>query len=189
MLRGKSVFNSNFFSTCAEINFPFSAAAGSPSKTSIACPRFPSVAESPQIRRSGNHRRNRARHNSACTPRLDPSNSCHSSRMTHRSPANFSRVSACVSNSDKLSGVVTSAVGKRSRCLCRADDDVSPVRNSTVHGIFKSASGARSDFTVSFASARNGVIHSTRSGSGFLGHCAWPGFSASHSSTGPPHTA
>ena len=59
---------------------------------------------------------------------------------------------------------MTSAVGSRCRCRARTLAGVSPVRDSTVHGRPKSSTGARSAASVSPASARSGVIQSTRSG-------------------------
>ena len=139
-------------------------AASRPSSASRATSRFPSVAESPSIRSAGRKRRRRARASSVCTPRFDPSSSCHSSTTTSSRWSNSSGASSRVSSSDRLSGVVTSAVGSRSRWRARMRAGVSPVRDSTVHGSPRSSTGARRAASVSAASARSGVIQRTRSG-------------------------
>ena len=74
----------------------------------------------------------RASASSTCTPRLVDRSSCHSSTMIADRWAKRSRQSARARSSVRLSGVVTSAVGRRLFCRARADDAVSPVRTSTV---------------------------------------------------------
>jgi hypothetical protein len=86
-----------------------------PSSASRACSRLPIVAESPHVRARGASVRTRARASSTCTPRLLPSSSCHSSTTTARKSAKISLTSSRVSSSERLSGVVTSAVGSRFR--------------------------------------------------------------------------
>ncbi len=88
--------------------------------------------------------------------------------MTVRSPANFCRASAYDSSTDKLSGVVTRAEGKRFFCRAFTAAETSPVRRSTVHGSRSASTGARRFCSVSVANARSGVIHNTRSGSAFI---------------------
>ena len=151
-----------------------------PSSTLAAVAVLPSVADRPQTRKPGDHVRRRANASSVKTPRFDDSNSCHSSTTTDRRLANFSRASACVSSSDRLSGVVTSTVGSRSRCFLRADALVSPVRRPTSQFSPSGASGAASDAAVSLESARSGVSHNTRNGGGSTG---WT--SPKASSSGP----
>ena len=64
--------------------------------------------------------------------------------------------------------MVTSAVGSlRLACRARSAAGVSPVRMPTVHPSPSPATAFASDCTVSPASARMGVIHSTRSGGAF----------------------
>jgi hypothetical protein len=155
--------------------------------TFIATFKFPNVALRPHVRNFGFHERNRASASSTCTPRLPPINSCHSSTTTHRRSAKRSRVSAWLSIRQRLSGVVTRAVGRCVFCFVLIEALVSPVRVCTVHGSAKSSIGFNNDWAVSWASARNGVIHSNRRGTtSFFFHSAC---SFSHSSTGPSHTA
>ena len=66
-------------------------------------------------------------------------------RGARTAPAASSRVS----RSDRLSGVVTSALGSRSRCRARIRAGVSPVRDSTLQGMPRSSTGARSAASVS----------------------------------------
>ena len=144
---------------------PRTTRPGAPaSSRSSASSRFPRVAESPQVRRPGFQRRRRASASSTCTPRLLPRSSCHSSTMTARTVASLSRASACESISERLSGVVTSAVGSFLACFARSAAGVSPVRMPIVQASPAPAAAFASDWTVSPASARMGVIHRTRSG-------------------------
>src|SRR5215207_8119359 len=69
-----------------------------------------------------------ARASCTCTPRLLPSNSCHSSTTTIRTPPRTSFASARASRRDRLSGVVTSTVGSRWFCALRSAEAVSPLR-------------------------------------------------------------
>ena len=122
--------------------------------------------------------------------------SCHSSTTTARRSANISRALSRDSMSDSDSGVVTSAVGRRRACRARIAAEVSPVRDSSVHGSPRSTSGWRSASSVSAASARSGVIHSTRSGGALFRRGRFPRSAAGmsvcssiHSPTGPPHAA
>jgi len=92
--------------------------------------------------------------------------------------------------SDKLSGVVTNAVGKRLSCLAFALALLSPVRESKFQGNPKASMGARSAFSVSSANARSGVTHNTRADGGrFEFHFDESGFSFSHFKIGPIQTA
>ncbi len=138
-----------------------------PSSASRAVSRLPSVAERPSVRRPGRKRRRRARQSSVCTPRFDAISSCHSSTTTSSRWSNRVAASSRVRRRERLSGVVTSAVGKRSRCRARTRAGVSPVRDSTLQGSPRSSTGARSAASVSPASARSGVSHSTLSGAGW----------------------
>jgi hypothetical protein len=76
----------------------------------------------------------RASASCACTPRLLPISSCHSSTITMSSCANCAAASGLLSSSVRLSGVVTSASGRRLLCRARWADPVSPVRASICHG-------------------------------------------------------
>ena len=82
---------------------------------------------------------------------------------------NWSRAAACDSSSDRLSGVVINAPGSDLDWRARSAAPVSPVRAPIVHvpmtsGLAapSSAADTSSDRCVSAASARIGVIHSTR---------------------------
>ena len=132
------------------------------SRASRASSRLPSVADSPHVRSVGDNARKRARQSCSNTPRLLPSSSCHSSTTTARSPRNCSAVSAYDSSRASDSGVMTSTSDwpLRDSRLSRAL--ASPVRIATVHGRPSASIGARSARVVSFASARNGLIQSTR---------------------------
>ena len=77
-------------------------------------------------------------------------------------PANCSRAAACDSSSDKLSGVVINADGSLRDWRARSAELVSPVRAPTVHSGASAALDSCSARIVSAASARIGVIHSTR---------------------------
>ena len=98
----------------------------------------------------------------------------------------------------KLSGVVTSAVGKRLLCRARNAAGVSPVRDSSVHGSPRSLTGAAS------ASTRvGGERAERRDPEDAQRRCCCAGFvlarvrvlspsprdSSSHSSSGPHHAA
>ena len=121
------------------------------------------VAERPHVRRAGWWNRSRASASSTCTPRFVPMSSCHSSTTTSRRSPKISRASARARRSESDSGVVMSAVGSRRRWRARSAADVSPVRDSSVHGMPRSTSGSRSACSVSAASARRGVTQRTRS--------------------------
>ncbi len=97
-------------------------------------------------------------------PRLLPSSSCHSSTITACSPASDSRAPACESISDRLSGVVTSALGILRFCRARSADGVSPVRIPTLQSSPSPVTAFSNDSRVSADRARIGVIHSTVSG-------------------------
>ena len=175
---------------------PRFARAPTPKSASLASSRLPMVAESPQVRAAGARVRRRASASSICTPRLEPISSCHSSTTTVRRSAKRSLTSARVSNRVRLSGVVTNAVGRRLLCRARMPAPVSPVRDSSVHGIPRSLSGAARDASVSAARARSGVIHSTRNGGAVArrrrGRSRGSGrelSSANHSRSGPHQAA
>ena len=119
------------------------------------------MAERPRVRRPGRNRRSRARQSSVCPPRFDAISSCHSSTTTSARCSKSVPASSRVSRSDRLSGVVTSALGRRSRWRARMRAGVSPVRDSTLQGMPRSSTGARSAASVSPASARRGVIQRT----------------------------
>ena len=109
-----------------------------------------------------------------CTPRLLPSSSCHSSTTTMRTEDSASRASALASMTDRLSGVVTSTDGQRRACALRSVPLVSPVRRPMLQGrrpgwAASASIGACNARTVSKASARIGVIHSTVNGCAFSG--------------------
>ena len=154
--------------------------ASTPSNTARAVSRLPSVAESPHVRSAGRHVRSRARQSSVCTPRLVPINSCHSSTTTASRSAKKARASGWERRSDRLSGVVMSAVGGFLSWRPLAWLETSPVRRSTVHGRPRSTSGARRACSVSAASARSGVIQRTRNRGGWAGQRVRSGLAASH---------
>ena len=146
-----------------------------PKSVCMACSKLPRVADMPQITSAGLNVLNLAKANCVCTPRLLPISSCHSSTTTALTLFSASRASARDSSTDKLSGVVTSTVGKRVFCALRSALDVSPLRAPTVHkaklpSAFSASSGTCNARWVSAASARIGVIHNTVSGApiGFL---------------------
>ena len=170
---------------------PGSPVSVNPSSVSAASSRLPSVADTPHVRSAGQRRRSRASASSTCTPRLLERSSCHSSTTTHRRSRKISALSLRQSSSESDSGVVTRAVGSCSRCRARRDCDVSPVRDSTVHGSPSSAMGSLSACSVSAASARSGVIQSTRSGIASARRRAFRacGSSAIASMTGPIQAA
>ncbi len=91
------------------------AGAAMPARQRAATSRLASVADRPQTRSSGRAARNRASASSTCTPRLLAISSCHSSTITAVIRAKRSRQSARDSISVRLSGVVTSAVGRLPR--------------------------------------------------------------------------
>jgi hypothetical protein len=127
------------------------------------------VADSPHTTSSGFQRRSRASASCTCTPRLLPSSSCHSSMMIMSRCLNCSRAAACESSRDSDSGVVISAPGRLLDWRARSAEPVSPVRAPKVQAPItsglaapSSAADASSERWVSAASARIGVIHSTR---------------------------
>ena len=94
---------------------------------------------------------------------------CRAARATRPPPPGAgrrrgARASGRERRRERLSGVVTRAVGSCSRCRSRTVAEVSPVRRSRVQGMPRSRSGARSAASVSAARARSGVIQRTRSG-------------------------
>ena len=151
----------------AAIDSVVSGGCGS-SARSASC-RLPSVADMPHTMSCGFQPDRRASASCTCTPRLLPSSSCHSSATTSCTDCSASRASARASSSDRLSGVVTSTVGKRRLCAARSPLAVSPVRSPLVQCGARSASGPRSARNVSAASARMGVSHSTVSGGALAG--------------------
>ena len=100
----------------------------------------------------------------ACTPRLLPINSCHSSTTTRAVRPSCSCASARAISRLRLSGVVTSTVGRRSACFARSLLPVSPLRAPAVHAGARSGKGSFSARSVSAASARMGVSQTTVSG-------------------------
>ena len=114
-----------------------------------------------------------------CTPRLLPSSSCHSSTTTIFTLPSTSFASARARRSDRLSGVVTSTVGRRWFCALRSAAAVSPLRAPALQAMkrgvassltveFNTSSGNCNARNVSAASARIGVSHSTVSGAVFI---------------------
>ena len=99
-----------------------------PSSVPIASCRLPSVADMPHTMSAGFQRLSRASASCTCTPRLLPSSSCHSSTTTIFTLPSTSLASARESSTDRLSGVVTSTVGKRAFCAARSAEAVSPLR-------------------------------------------------------------
>ena len=132
-----------------------------PSSVRMASCKLPSVADMPQTHNAGFHVRSRASANCTCTPRLLPSRSCHSSTTTIRTLPSTSLASARVSISDRLSGVVTSSVGKRRFWALRSAAAVSPLRAPADQSGASASSGCTNARKVSAARARIGVIHST----------------------------
>jgi hypothetical protein len=115
-----------------EIPAPISRFRAEPSGTSTSSARsgWPRLAESPIVRIAGDNARNRASASSTCTPRFVLISSCHSSTTMQRTPASRASPSRHESISDRLSGVVTSTSGRRSRCLRRTRSGVSEQRTS-----------------------------------------------------------
>ncbi len=136
-----------------------------PHSTCSASGRLPSVALRPQVIRPGCQVRRRASASCACTPRLLPISSCHSSTTTAATPPSSARACSRVSMSVSDSGVVTSTVGQRLSCRARSAEGVSPVRRPSVQAGARSFRGAASARAVSDANARMGVSQITRSGS------------------------
>ena len=127
-LRGSSVSMTSFFGTAPRTSVPWSW----PSSVCMASLRLPSVADMPQTDKAGLQRLSLAKASCTCTPRLLPSNSCHSSTTTICTLPNTSCASALASSSDKLSGVVTSTVGSRLFWALRSLAAVSPLRAPAV---------------------------------------------------------
>ena len=99
--------------------------------------------------------------NSTCTPRLDPSNSCHSSTTTawafdRRSAPPFWAIKMC-----KDSGVVIKMSGSAVRCLAFSLAEVSPVRVPTSQSNPKPATMARAASAMSADKARRGATHTS----------------------------
>ena len=140
--------------------------------------RLPSVADRPHTISRGCQPASRASANCTCTPRLLPISSCHSSTTTSRTLCRLARASARASSSDTLSGVLTSTVGRRRAWAARSAADVSPLRRPLVQCGAMSASGSRRARSVSAASARIGVIHSTVIGGAGTGFEFAPAFVA-----------
>lgn len=169
----------------------------SPSKACMASCRLPSVADMPHTASPAFQRLSRASASCTCTPRLLPSSSCHSSTTTILTRPSTSLASARASSSDRLSGVVTSTVGRRSFCALRSADEVSPLRAPALQRCTSmpwasiASSGCCSARSVSAASARMGVIHSTVSGGGGVALALREGGGAAdeNACSAPSHTA
>ena len=144
------------------------SSAAVPTSADSASGRLPRVADTPQLSSAGLNWRSRASASCSCTPRLLPSNSCHSSTTASFTCCSTSRASARASRSVRLSGVVTSTVGSRLACALRSALLLSPLRRALVQAGAKSASGSRRASSVSAANARIGVIQSTVSGGAAL---------------------
>ena len=99
--------------------------------------------------------------------------------------------SARESSTDRLSGVVTSTVGRRVFCALRSPLDVSPLRAPAVQSGCSASSGCCSARKVSAASARIGVSQSTVSGGAtFFAVARAAGFgSTPNAFNAPSHTA
>ena len=179
---GNSVSTVSVLGVAPRTNRPCGAAAG-PSRVCIASSRLPSVADMPQTCSAGFQRRSRAMASCACTPRLLPISSCHSSTTTSAVRPSCSCASARAISRLRLSGVVTSAVGRRLACCVRSLLLVSPLRAPAVHAGASSGSGACSARSVSAASARMGVSQITVSGGVRLASASASACSA------PSHTA
>ncbi|MNO96714.1 hypothetical protein D3C76_883940 [compost metagenome] len=164
----RSIAAGSRVSTCSALSWrPCTSRPPCGSNTSSACRRLPSVAERPQVGSAGCHWRRWARASCSCTPRLLPSSSCHSSTTTRRSVAKSSRACARVSSKVRLSGVVTSTLGRRRAWRARSALPVSPLRTPTLQGSPSSSSGACKARAVSAARARMGVTHTTCNATGW----------------------
>ena len=135
----------------------------------MASGRLPSVADIPHITSAGLNVFNRASDSCVCTPRLLPNSSCHSSTTTACTLPSATAASARDSNTDRLSGVVTSTVGRRVFWTLRSALGVSLLLTPVVQCAkcacpCNMSSGCCRARRVSAASARIGVIHSTASG-------------------------
>ena len=110
--------------------------------------------------------RSLAKASCTCTPRLLPISSCHSSTTTIFTLPSASRASARDSSTVRLSGVVTSTVGRRLFCALRSLAAVSPLRAPNVHGLNSPSactalSASCNAPSVSAARARIGVSQIT----------------------------
>jgi hypothetical protein len=131
----------------------------------MASGKLPSVADRPHTTSAGFQRLSRASASCTCTPRLLASSSCHSSTTTACTWPNSVRAASRLISRLRLSGVVTSTLGKRRSCRALSLLAVSPVRRPSVSGKPSSSIGSRSALAVSAARARIGVTQMTDSGS------------------------
>ena len=121
----------------------------------------------PSVRRPGRKRRRRASASSVCTPRFEAISSCHSSTTTSSRWSNS--VGGIVAGEEQREALgcgdqrrrqALALAGSHPRGRCRR------CGTRRVQGRPRSSTGARSAASVSAASARSGVIHSTLSGAG-----------------------
>ena len=148
------------------------ATPAGPTSAARASSRLASVAESPHVASPGARVRRRASASSVCTPRFVASSSCHSSTITVSRSAKRSWAFSSERSTESDSGVVTSPSGQRLRSRLRSAAVESPVRSDTCQRgdrrrspasqSARSGRGRSSDRRVSAASARSGVIHTTR---------------------------
>ena len=176
---GTSVSMTSFRGIRALTTLAVATAAG-PTSAASATSRLASVAERPQVASPGARVRRRASANSVCTPRFVASSSCHSSTITVSRSAKRSWAFSSERRTESDSGVVTSPSGQRFRsrlrsaavespvrsatCQCgarRRDDDAGPLSAPESQSA-RSGRGRSSDRRVSAASARSGVIQTTR---------------------------
>jgi hypothetical protein len=118
---------------------------------------LPIVALIAQVRRLGRSARSQLRQSSACTPRLLPISSCHSSSTTACSEANSSGALALASSRLSDSGVVIRIWGGVRNCLVRSWLGVSPLRIARRSGQPMASIGAWIARARSRLRARRGV--------------------------------
>ena len=176
---GTSVSMSSFRGILALTTLAVATPAG-PTSAARAASRLASVAERPQVARPGARVRRRASASSVCTPRFVARSSCHSSTITVSRSAKRSWAFSSERSTESDSGVVTSPSGQRLRSRLRSAAVESPVRSATCQRgarrrdddagplsapasqSARSGRGRSSDRRVSAASARSGVIQTTR---------------------------
>jgi len=116
------------------------------------------VAEMPQILNPPHIFLRRDRASSICTPRLVPSNSCHSSTTMALQSLKIAAYPLVASRSCRLSGVVIRRSGISFFCLFLSTVEVSPVRIPTVSLVPRSRVTRSADCLISRERALNGVI-------------------------------
>ena len=133
------------------------APAPQPTAARAASSRLPIVALIAQVRSPGRSCRSQLRQSSACTPRLLPISSCHSSSTTACSAPNSSGALPLASSRLSDSGVVIRIWGGERSCLPRSWLLVSPLRIASRRGQPIASIGAWMASARSRLRARRGV--------------------------------